>query len=166
MRGGRIPRVSGIRIVTAGMLVGVLDGLFAVALFVVALKVTTPVRVFQSIASAVIGPSSFQGGLATAALGLALHFTVAHAWAAVYFLALRASSLLRRLVEAPVRAAVVGMAYGIVVWLMMNLVVIPFTRTRPTAVTARSFLPVLVGHMFVVGLPIALVIRPSKPDRP
>ena len=95
MRGGRIPRVSGIRIVTAGMLVGVLDGLFAVALFVVALKVTTPVRVFQSIASAVIGPSSFQGGLATTALGLALHFTVAHAWAAVYFLALRASSLLR-----------------------------------------------------------------------
>jgi hypothetical protein len=148
------------RILTAGVLVGLLDGLFAIALYVVALKVTTPVRLFQSIASAVLGPESFPGGWATAGLGLVLHFTVAHAWSAAYFLALRVSSLFRRLVAAPARAAVVGMAYGIVVWLVMDLVVIPMTRTRPTPVTARSFLPVLVGHMFVVGLPIALVMRP------
>ena len=150
-------------ILKAGILVGVLDGLFAIALYVVALKATTTVRLFQSIASAVLGPRSFQGGLATAALGLALHFTVAHGWAAVYYAALRASSILRRLVAAPARAVVVGMAYGVLVWLVMDLVVIPMTRTRPTPVTARSFLPVLVGHMFVVGLPIALLIRPNAP---
>ncbi|HEY2944419.1 MAG TPA: hypothetical protein VGN09_18440 [Vicinamibacteria bacterium] len=152
------------KILTAGILVGILDGLFALALYVVALKVTTPVRLFQSIASAVLGPQSFQGGLGAAALGLLLHFTVAHAWAAVYFLALRVSAVLRRLVQAPARAVVVGMAYGVLVWLVMDLVVIPMTRTRPTPVTARSFLPVLIGHMFVVGLPIALVIRPRHVD--
>jgi hypothetical protein len=152
------------RILTAGVLVGILDGLFAIALYVVALKVTTPVRLFQSIASAVLGPESFQGGWATAGLGLLLHFTVAHAWSAAYFVALRFSSLLRRLVAAPARAAVVGMAYGILVWLVMDLVVIPMTRTRPTPVTARSFLYVLIGHMFVVGLPIALVMRPSRTE--
>ena len=152
------------RILTAGILVGILDGLFAIALYVVALKVTTPVRLFQSIASAVLGPASFQGGLLTAGLGLLLHFTVAHAWSAVYFLALRVSSLFRRLVAAPARAVVVGMAYGILVWLVMDLVVIPMTRTRPTPVTARSFLYVLIGHMFVVGLPIALVMRPRETD--
>jgi hypothetical protein len=116
------------RIFEAGVLVGILDGLFAIALYVVALKATTPVRLFQSIAGAMLVPASFQGGMATAALGLALHFTVAHAWSAAYFLALRASS-------------------------------------RPTPVTARSFLPVLIGQMFVVGLPIALVIRPQGADR-
>jgi hypothetical protein len=152
------------RILTAGVLVGILDGLFAIALYVVALKVTTPVRLFQSIASAVLGPESFQGGWATAGLGLLLHFTVAHAWSAAYFVALRFSSLFRRLVAAPARAAVVGMAYGILVWLVMDLVVIPMTRTRPTPVTARSFLYVLIGHMFVVGLPIALVMRPSRTE--
>ncbi len=89
---------------------------------------------------------------------------MAHAWAAVYLVALRLSAVLRRLVQAPARAVVVGMAYGIVVWLVMDLVVIPMTRTRPTPVTARSFLPVLIGHMFVVGLPIALVIRPGRTE--
>jgi len=153
------------RILTAGVLVGILDGMFAIALYVLALKVTTPVRLFQSIASAVLGPESFQGGLATAALGLALHFTVAHAWAVVYFLALRLSAVLRRLVQAPARAVVVGMAYGIVVWLVMDLIVIPMTRTRPTPVSARPFVPVLIGHMFVVGLPIAMVIRPQTGGR-
>jgi len=153
------------RILTAGILVGILDGLFAIALYVVALKVTTPVRLFQSIASAVLGPESFQGGLSTAGLGLLLHFTVAHAWSAAYFLALRASSLFRRLVAAPARAVVVGMAYGILVWLVMDLVVIPMTRTRPTPVTARSFVYVLIGHMLVVGLPIALVMRPERVER-
>ena len=55
--------------------------------------------------------------------------------------------------------------YGIVVWLVMDLIVIPMTRTRPTPVTARSFVPALIGHMFVVGLPIALVIRPQTGGR-
>lgn len=148
----------------AGVLVGVLDGLFAIALYVGALKATNPVRLFQSIAGAVLGPESFQGGMASAGLGLILHFTVAHGWSAVYFLALRTSSLLRRLVAAPARAAVAGMAYGVLVWLVMDLVVIPMTRTRPTPVTARSFLYVLIAHMFVVGLPIAMIIRPRHAE--
>lgn len=141
---------------------GILDGLFAIVLFVHVMKVTTPVRVFQGIASAVLGPDSFSGGLATAALGVLLHFAVAHAWSAVYYLALRMWPVLQRVVASPARAAVIGLAYGPVVWLLMNFVVVPMTRSRPTPVTARSFLPVLIGHMFVVGLPIALVIRPRK----
>jgi hypothetical protein len=149
------------RIFTAGVLVGILDGLFAVVLFVHVLKLTTPVRIFQGIAAAVLGPDSFSGGLATAALGLLLHFTVAHAWSAAYFLVLRVWPLLRRVVSVPARAVVIGLAYGPVVWLLMNFVVIPMTRSRPTPVSARSFLPLLVGHMFVVGLPIALVMRPG-----
>lgn len=154
------------RILAAGVLVGILDGLFAIALYVLALKVTTPWRLFQSIASAVLGPESFQGGRVAAGLGLFLHFAVAHAWSAVYFVTLRVSPLFRRLVASPGRAAVVGMAYGILVWLVMDLLVIPMTRTRPTPVTAPSFLYVLIGHMFVVGLPIALVLRPQPAGTP
>jgi len=152
------------KILTAGMLVGILDGLFAVVLYVVVLKLSTPLRVFQGIAAAVLGRESFQGGLATAALGLVLHFTVAHAWAVVYFLALQSSAAVRRLVQAPARSVAAGMLFGALVWVVMDLVVLPLTRSRPTPVASGMFLTMLIGHMFVVGLPIALVLRPRTAE--
>jgi hypothetical protein len=153
------------KILTAGVLVGILDGLFAVVLYVAVLKLSTPIRVFQGVAAAVLGRESFQGGLATFALGLAMHFAVAHAWAIVYFLLLQGSAALRRLVQAPARAVVIGMAFGALVWVVMDLVVLPLTRARPTPVASGMFLTMLIGHMFVVGLPIALVLRPTAAPR-
>jgi len=48
-----------------------------------------PIQVLQYIASGVLGPSSFKGGLATAGLGTLLHFFIAFVAAAVYVSASR-----------------------------------------------------------------------------
>jgi len=48
-----------------------------------------PQRIFQSVASGLLGPKSFQGGAETAALGLFLHFLIAFIWAGIYFIASR-----------------------------------------------------------------------------
>src|SRR6478736_427726 len=52
-----------------------------------------PQRIFQSVASGLLGPKAFQGGAKTAALGLALHFFIAFSWAAGYYVASRQIAL-------------------------------------------------------------------------
>src|SRR5260370_20798010 len=76
------PTIS--RMLAAGVLVGVLDGAFAVVLYAYVLRLCSGPQVFQSIAGALLGPAAFRGGGTTAPLGLLVHFTVAGGWPLVY----------------------------------------------------------------------------------
>src|SRR4029453_18169089 len=76
----RDPRVQGV--VWGGLAVGVLDTLLAVGLYKV-----TPFVVYQSVAGGLLGRATYQGGWATAALGMFLHFFIATTAAAVYTIA-------------------------------------------------------------------------------
>src|SRR5215217_2817758 len=81
-------------IVWGGLLAGLGDITFA---FVVnGLRGVGPVRVLQSVASGLLGAAAKEGGLATAALGAVLHFLIAAAAAAVYWLASRRLEVLVR----------------------------------------------------------------------
>lgn len=138
----------------AGMTVGLLDALFAMALYR-----ASAVAVFHSIASGLLGRSAYSGGLATAALGVLLHFFIATSWAAIYVAASLAMPALAR------HAVPFGMAYGVVVYLFMNYVVlplsaVPFARPfRLHLLTDGIWLIGLAGHMVLIGLTIALFTR-------
>ncbi len=148
------------RVLTAGTLVGILDGAFAVVLWVVIRQVTTIPRVFQSVAAGLLGRDAARaGGLPTAALGLAIHFTIGLAWAAVYYFAYRRLPALRRWTRTLPGAIGVGLVYGTLVWLAMDFIVLPLSRANPVPISSPNFLIQLLGHPFVVGLPIALVVR-------
>jgi len=140
-------------ILWGGAAVGVFDITYACVASAIRAGVS-PVRVFQSVASGLLGAAAFEGGLPTAALGLALHFLIAFTWAAVY---VAASRKLRFMVE---RAVPAGLLYGVVVYAFMNLVVIPLSAA-PFKVSYPPFkLAVdVAGHMLLVGLPIALATR-------
>jgi hypothetical protein len=118
-----------------------------------------PIRIGQSIAAGWLGQASFQGGWRTATLGFASHFLIAFSAAAVYYLA---SRKLRFLTE---HAVISGLLYGELVFLFMNMVVLPLSAIHrdPLQWTSLSPWPVLVtgsiGHPFLVGLPIALAVR-------
>ena len=66
----------------AGFACGVLD--ITAALVVYGYFGAKPVRLLQGIASGLLGPKAFDGGLATALLGLLCHFIIAFGPAAVY----------------------------------------------------------------------------------
>ena len=138
----------------AGALAGVLDILAA---FAVSWPRVPPVRVLQYIASGVLGPAAFRGGGVTAGVGLALHFVIATGAAAAYYAASRHWPPLRRY---PVAC---GLAYGVVVYLVMNAVVLPLSRVTVRGTSWTSVLVMIAIHMVCVGLPIALVI--SRGDR-
>jgi uncharacterized membrane protein YagU involved in acid resistance len=114
-----------------------------------------PSRIFQSVASGLLGPKAFQGGAKTAALGLCLHFLIAFIWAAIYYMA---SCEISFLSERPIIA---GLLYGEFVWLMMNCVVLPLSAIHrwPPRMDAASIITGPIGHLFLVGLPIALAVR-------
>src|SRR5260370_29085429 len=73
-----------VRFWSAGALVGLLDGAFAIALYAGVLRVATARQVLQSIAAALLGGDAYRGGLASAALGIAMHFGIAYGWTLAY----------------------------------------------------------------------------------
>jgi hypothetical protein len=126
-------------------------GLAAVVLYRVSLVV-----VYQSVASGLLGREAYKGGLATAALGLALHFLIATAAAAVYVGASHGLPVLRRQVMAG------GLAFGVAVYFFMKYLVLPLSAVA----RLTPFEPLaMIGHALLVGLPISLVARQGLSPR-
>lgn len=110
-------------------------------------------RIFQSVASGLLGKTSYEGGIPTFLLGILLHFVVASCIAAVYYVAsLKLPFLIRR-------AVVCGLIYGMIAYLEMNYVVIPLSAASSAPFSLSVFLLGIIGHAFLVGLPIALLSR-------
>src|SRR5260370_36788878 len=76
----------------AGLLAGSLD--MTTAFVEAGLEGRSPVSLLQGIAGGLLGMPSFQGGLATAALGAFFHFLIATTAATVFYLAIRKFQLL------------------------------------------------------------------------
>ena len=137
-------------ILWAGFISGFID-LFA-ACTLAASRGTTPKRLLQAIASAMIGQKAFGDRNSTVALGFGLHFLIAFTAATTYSVA---SRYLTVLVEHSVLS---GLLYGAAVHLFMTFVVLPLSSLkRPFSMT--FFLGQLMIHMLCVGLPISLVVR-------
>lgn len=140
----RVP--SARAILVGGLAAGVLD--ISAAFIASGLAGVSPLRVLQSVASGLLGSSSYQGGAATAVLGTFLHFTIALTAAAVFNL------LGRRFKPLLERPWLWGPVYGVVVYLVMSRVVLPLSAF-PHPVGGRWVRNVLI-HIFCVGLPIAV----------
>ncbi len=110
-----------------------------------------PLRILQGIASGLLGAKAFAGGVQTALLGLGLHYLIALAWTLVFFGACGVWRPLSR------HAFPVGMAYGIVVWSVMNLIVLPLSNVRRAPLTLSGSLIAAVILMFCIGLPNAII---------
>lgn len=148
------------RLVRAGLLAGVIDGLFS-SILSVAAGGSTVARLFQGVASVLIGRAALEGGTSTAALGLFIHFCVAFGWSAVFLFLMR-SDWIRRILESRYGVLKVAAVYGPSIWIVMSLVLIPLVAQRPPTINARWWIQ-FVGHIPFVGLPIVWSI--SRADR-
>jgi uncharacterized membrane protein YagU involved in acid resistance len=143
-------------ILIGGALAGVGDGLDAVLYYNWASGVA-PARLFQHIASGLLGAQSFSGGWATVLLGVVLHFTIAIGAAAVFYAGCR---VMPALVKQP---WITGPLFGLCVYLVMHYIVVPMSAVahRKTPMSGMELGDQLFSHMFLVGLPIALMARRS-----
>ena len=140
-------------IVYGTLVVGTLDALDAVVFFGLR-SGATPIRIFQSIASGLLGRASFQGGLGTAALGVCLHFFIAFVIVTIYHVASRRARILTD------RPVMFGLLYGVAAYFVMSRIVVPLSAAGGGGWPP---LPVLVNglliHALGVGLPSALFAR-------
>lgn len=145
-------------ILWGGLACGILD--IAAAFLQWQARGVMPVRVLQGIAGALLGKRAGDGGLATAALGLAMHFAIAFAFAALFACACRRFPVLLR------RTIVAGLVYGALAYLVMTRVMLPLTTgIRRLYLDGVVFTwPQLTWqglaiHLGCVGLPIAVAAR-------
>lgn len=140
-------------ILAAWLGMGVLDGLSAVILYKV--RGLTQTRGFQGIAAGLMGKAAFDGGTATALLGVAMHFCVALGVTLVFFMASRKVAFLT---EHP---AISGVLYGAVVYFVMFCVVLPLSALpgyKFSSIPMDRLLVQLAIHMMIVGPTVALMI--------
>jgi hypothetical protein len=140
------------RILLAGTVTAITDGLFSSVLNVVAYH-STVARLFQGVAAVLLGPAALSGGVRTAAIGMLMHCGVAFWWSAVFVMIATRSSSLRSALRSRAGIVATAAAYGPLVWMAMSLLVIPVLLHRPTAINARWWVQ-LAGHFPFVGLPI------------
>jgi hypothetical protein len=139
-------------VLAGGAVAGTFDIIYACTFW--ALKRDVPVeRILQSVAAGLLGKASFQGGVQTAALGLALHYFIATAMAFTYYLVAQRWSFLR---ERPVLA---GAAYGVLLYGIMNYVVVPLSRAGPSSRDPLWIGLSIAVHALLIGVPIALFVR-------
>ena len=142
---------AGAAIGMAGLICGAMD--ITAALVVYGSLGLRPLRLLQGVAGGVLGPSSYDGGIATALLGLFLHFVIAFGAATVFYIASRGIPFL---VE---YAVLSGVLYGIAVYFFMNRIIVPLSAAHRSPFSLKMMFIGVIIHIFCVGLPISLNIR-------
>jgi hypothetical protein len=116
----------------------------------------------RGIAAGLLGRQAHDGGVGVWMLGLFLHYFIAYSAAIVYCLASWKLEFLGP------HFLICGTFYGIAVFLVMTLIVLPLSAVHAVGPYQLSGLiqGVLV-HMFLIGLPISFCLyRFSSPTRP
>jgi uncharacterized membrane protein YagU involved in acid resistance len=118
-----------------------------------------PIIILQAIASGVLGKASFAEGSGAAALGLVLQWAMSLLIAAIFVVASRRMPALRR------RWVGAGLAYGVVILVVMNYVVVPLSAIhRFPHFALVHFLGDLLA-MLLFGLIVAFFAREPSPSQ-
>ena len=135
-------------ILWGGTLCGVLDAFAATISF--AILQVAPIRVWQNVASGLLGSKAFQMGKRSAVLGLIIHFVIAFSAATVFCVAALKTSFVLAM---PITS---GAAHGVAVFILMNLIVLPLSAMPKRPLSRTRVITQIVIHIFCVGLPISL----------
>jgi len=106
----------------------------------------------QQIASGLFGDAAFNGGAGSAALGAGLHYFISIVAAGLYCrLALRSRWWRDHWL-------VGGTVFGVVAYVVMNLVVVPLSNAANPDFSPEIVAKELVAHTVMFGIPIAGVV--------
>ncbi|SRR5258706_7815802 len=136
-------------ILVTGLLVGSFDAAAAVIQFIIPTW-RNPARIFTYIASGVFGTDAFSAGDIMAVIGLLFHYFIATAWTSLFF------TVYPRVPWLTKNKVAGGLLYGVLIWLTMNLVVLPLSNVPHFPIRITGAATGMLILMLVVGLPISL----------
>jgi uncharacterized membrane protein YagU involved in acid resistance len=135
--------------VIAGLVAGTID-IGAAAL----INHVGPALILQGIASGLLGMKSYAGGAGTVTLGLVLQLAMSIAIAGIYAAAATRLAWLRT------QPIIAGLAFGLGVFVVMNMIVVPLSAFGPKpAHISLIWLLLNVLAMLVFGVIVATIVR-------
>ena len=146
-----------------------ITGLLSFSLYILAaiiqyMIVTTknPIRIFYYIASGVFGKEAYDGGTPMVIAGILFHYFIATTFSAFFFFIYPAIPWLGK------NKIIGGLLYGVFVWVVMNLVVVPLSQVSRGAFHLHQVLIGMGILMICIGLPVSLMANRywSKIGRP
>ncbi|MFT3827120.1 MAG: hypothetical protein QM731_24555 [Chitinophagaceae bacterium] len=133
-------------ILLAGIIAGTLDAIAATLS-------SGTMKVWYFVASGVFGKATaYSGGTPMIVYGILFHYFIAFTWTVIYFLLYPRIALLRT------NVLVSAIVYGLFVWLIMNLLVMPLSNTPPITLKTANVLKGAGILIICIGLPLSLVI--------
>ncbi|HZP04061.1 MAG TPA: hypothetical protein VFB43_04100 [Terracidiphilus sp.] len=106
------------------------------------------------IAGGLLGKQALRGGAGTWILGVVLHYSIAFGSAAIYCISSRKLPFLKE------HWLVCGLFFGIAIYLVMNLVVLPICAYHYMGpYQYKNMVQGILIHMTIIGLPIAFCLR-------
>jgi uncharacterized membrane protein YagU involved in acid resistance len=142
-------------IALGGMMVGLLHLIIQDGLVFSLLGQTPFILVIQYVASGAMGNAAFAGALATALLGLIIHFFISFVVAGVFILSADRISLLRR------NIIFGSLLYGVGVFVVLYVVILPLSAAPPVPFQTMQTIELIIEHVLVIGLPLGLFVRRS-----
>jgi hypothetical protein len=140
-------------IIKAGLIAGTLDILAAITNYYLR-SGKGPEGVFRFIASGAFGRAAFTGGTEYIIAGLLFHYLIAFGFAILFFLIY---PKIRHWVSSYI--VITGLVYGLIAWCIMNLIVIPSSKTPALPFNLQQMIIGMLFLMCFIGLPIAIVTK-------
>jgi hypothetical protein len=139
------------KILQAGLIVGTLDILSAFIYYYIKSGKTNFLVIFKFIASGIFGKAAGDGGTDMILAGFILHYAIAFSFTVFFFWLYPKVNVMSK------NRIVTGVIYGLFVWALMNLVVVPLSNTvhRPFKIEGAL---INMGILIVcIGLPLSFI---------
>ncbi|HVU55949.1 MAG TPA: hypothetical protein VHD83_12885 [Puia sp.] len=139
-------------IILAWLVAGTLDISYAIITWGPVFGKITAAQLLQGIASTLMGKDAFTGGISTALVGLAMHYGISLAWTLFYFFIFPYIPLLAR------NTFFSGILYGVFVWAMMGLLIVPLVTGKAWSFNLVPFLKSIAPMILLFGPAIAIIV--------
>lgn len=139
-------------IARVGLLAGTLDILSACLQAYIA-RAITPETVLRFIASGAFGKPAFTGGWEMPLVGLLFHYIIAYSFTILFFLVYPSIKLLSKSI------VLTAIVYGIFIFVVMNLLVLPLTRVTRTPIKFDKAAIATFILIVAIGLPLSFFAR-------
>lgn len=141
-------------VLLSGLVAGILDIVTPILIYAVILQNTTATKILQSIASSVFKQDAYSGDPKMVFYGLVFHFIIATSFALFFFIIYPYIPFLKK------NTLISGIVYGIFVWIIMNLIVLPIVF--PVLPAKNLDFPLLLSILiliFCIGIPITFITK-------
>jgi hypothetical protein len=140
-------------IIKAGLIAGTLD-ICAAMLSVYLRTGRGPEGIFRYIARGAFGDTAKTGGTEYIIAGILFHYLIAFGFTILFFLVY---PKIKRWVSPYI--IITGLIYGVMVWCIMNLIVVPSSNIGMGKFTFTSVTREMLILMFCIGLPVSLLSK-------